>query len=382
MSSRVLRVLALEPYFGGSHRAFLEGWQSHSRHAWTMLTLPAHKWKWRMRQSSILFGWEIERRFAAGERWDVVFASDMLNLAELLGLQRAPLGDLPAVIYLHENQITYPVRVEKERDLHFGVTNIVSCLAASQVWFNSAFHRDSFVEAIPGLIERMPDHRPLQAAEKIAVRSVVLPPGIHDPGPPGHDPGLGSGEDSSRPLHIVWAARWEHDKDPDTLFDALQLLREKGSSFEISVLGERFRRSPPVFDEAEKRLAPHIRSWGYLEDRNDYEEILRQADVFVSTAQHEFFGLAAVEAMAAGALPLLPARLSYPELLEIETDPAAGRFLYEGGAEVLSSALAKLCDQKASGELKVRGAARPKAERFFWPRAAARLDAALEAVSS
>jgi glycosyltransferase involved in cell wall biosynthesis len=180
----------------------------------------------------------------------------------------------------------------------------------------------------------------------------------------------------------VWAARWEHDKDPDTLFDALQLLREKGSSFEISVLGERFRRSPPVFDEAEKRLAPHIRSWGYLEDRNDYEEILRQADVFVSTAQHEFFGLAAVEAMAAGALPLLPARLSYPELLEIETDPAAGRFLYEGGAEVLSSALAKLCDQKASGELKVRGAARPKAERFFWPRAAARLDAALEAVSS
>ena len=72
-----MRVLALEPYFGGSHQAFLDGWQRHSRHQWTTLTLPAHKWKWRMRQSALLFAWEIERRFEAGERWDLVILRTM-----------------------------------------------------------------------------------------------------------------------------------------------------------------------------------------------------------------------------------------------------------------------------------------------------------------
>ena len=35
----------------------------------------------------------------------------------------------------------------------------------------------------------------------------------------------------------------------------------------------------------------------------------------LSTARHEFFGIAVAEALRAGCLPWLPARLSYPELL-------------------------------------------------------------------
>lgn len=48
-----MRVLALEPYYGGSHRAFVDGWASRSRHDWTVLTLPAHHWKWRMRGAAV-----------------------------------------------------------------------------------------------------------------------------------------------------------------------------------------------------------------------------------------------------------------------------------------------------------------------------------------
>ena len=44
-----LRILALEPYYGGSHRAFLDGLAARSRHAWTVLSMPARKWKWRIR---------------------------------------------------------------------------------------------------------------------------------------------------------------------------------------------------------------------------------------------------------------------------------------------------------------------------------------------
>ena len=50
---------------------------------------------------------------ATGERWDCLFCSDMLNLAELKGLAPRILGSLPSVLYFHENQLTYPVQVEK-----------------------------------------------------------------------------------------------------------------------------------------------------------------------------------------------------------------------------------------------------------------------------
>ena len=50
-------------------------------------------------------------------------------------------------------------------------------------------------------------------------------------------------------------------------------------------------------------------------DRARYQELLRDAAAVFSVAHHEFFGIAVVEAMAAGAVPVLPNRLSYPELL-------------------------------------------------------------------
>ena len=84
----------------------------------------------------------------AGEGWDVVFCSDMLDLAQFRGLAPSAVHRLPAVAYFHENQLTYPVRFEKERDLHFGLTNLTTALAASAVWWSSAFHRDASVNVI------------------------------------------------------------------------------------------------------------------------------------------------------------------------------------------------------------------------------------------
>lgn len=43
---------------------------------------------------------------------------------------------------------------------------------------------------------------------------------------------------------------------------------------------------------AKDRLAQHIVNWGYQETRDDYLNVLKHADVVVSTANHEFFGVA------------------------------------------------------------------------------------------
>lgn len=47
-----------------------------------------------------------------------------------------------------------------------------------------------------------------------------------------------------------------------------------------------------LFDEARCKLDGHIKNWGFQKSKDDYYQILADADVAVSTAQHEFFGVA------------------------------------------------------------------------------------------
>ena len=369
-----MEVLALEPYYGGSHRAFLDGWRAGSRHAWTVLGLPPFKWKWRMRHAPVTFADDVAARTTAGQAWDILLCSDMLNLAEFLGLAPERVRRLPSVAYFHENQLTYPYRHEDERDYQYCFSNIATALAATAVWFNSAFHRDEFLEAIPVFFRRMPDHQPWDVVDRIRAKSAVRPPGI-DPPParPPRAPG---------PLRILWAARWEFDKDPDTFFGALKLLKERGVDFRVSVLGEQFRDAPPVFERARGDFGGHIDRWGYQESRADYEAALAEADVVVSTARHEFFGIGVVEAVAAGAWPLVPDRLAYPEVLA-ELRDAPGPVFYKGGSEELARALEELAARVAGHALWQGDPGRGvrAVRRFLWDALAPELDDALQAAA-
>lgn len=364
-----MRVLALEPYYGGSHRAFLDGWAARSRHDWTVLALPPHKWKWRMRHAAITFAADVRLRVAAGESWDVLFCSDMLNLSEFVGLAPPGVQAMPKVVYFHENQLTYPVRDEKERDWHFAFTNLTTALCADAVWFNSGFHRDAFLEALPVFLRRMPDHQPVAAAESIHAKSVVQYPGV--------DEFSRRGDRAGGPLRILWAARWEHDKDPETFFSALGRVEAAGADFRLSVIGEQFRESPNVFDRARARFAPHIDRWGYQATREDYVAALCEADVIVSTALHEFFGISVVEAISAGAYPLLPRRLSYPELLAAEDDQDVAEYFYDGSAEALANRLIEISGVPPPLN---STAAQRAVRRFRWDHRAAAMDAAIECV--
>jgi len=366
-----MRILALEPYYGGSHKAFLEGWSVRSRHEWTLLGLPARKWKWRMRHAAIAFAEQVAPRLEAGERWDLLFCSDLLDLAGFRGLAAAEVGRLPAVAYFHENQLTYPVRHESERDYHYGFSNMTTGLAARQVWFNSAFNRDSFFGALTDVLKKMPDYQPLDAVARIREKSRVWPQGVAEfPARGPRKPG---------PLRLLWAARWEHDKDPDSFFAAVELLRQQGSDFRLSIIGEQFREVPEVFERARREFEGHIDRWGYQESRTEYEAALLEADVVVSTAAHEFFGVSIVEAVAAGAYPLLPHRLAYPEIFGADDVTSGDSFFYEGGAQELARRLAVLGERVEHGDLWQGDAQRGRraVQRFSWARLAPLLDLSL-----
>ncbi len=270
-----LKILALEPYYGGSHKAFLDGWTASSRHKWTLLTLPPRKWKWRMRHSAVTMANQTAEKVRAGEKWDVLFCSDMLNLAEYKGLTHSSVQKLPSIAYFHENQLTYPVIHHNEFDFHFALTNMTTALASTRVWFNSSYHCNTFLDALQCFLKRMPDFRSLETVEAIRCKSFIKYPGIHQ-----------FPERSKRregPMRIIWAARWEYDKNPKLMFDALRILKARKIKFRLSVIGEQFKNIPDVFHSARLEFSDFIDRWGYQQHRHHYEAALLEADVFVSS---------------------------------------------------------------------------------------------------
>ncbi len=135
------------------------------------------------------------------------------------------------------------------------------------------------------------------------------------------------------PPLILWNQRWEYDKDPATMLRALYALADEGLPFRVALAGESFRVQPVEFEAARARLGGRLVHYGYAESEADYARLLWDADVVLSTAIHEFFGVSIVEAIYCGCRPVLPHRLSYPELLPPEAHDAC---LYTGFEDLLA----------------------------------------------
>ena len=310
-----LRVLALEPYYGGSHRAVLDGLIERIGplgFTFDVLSLPPRKWKWRMRGSAITMAEEARALAAAGARWDLIYASTFINLAEFVALSGDAVTGVPRIVYFHENQLLYPNRHTAEWDYQFALTNITSALTADRCLFNTRYNLDGFVGETPGFLREFPDHRPKGVAERIAARSEVLAPPFDqvllDAAPRIRGP---------RP-RIVWPHRWEHDKDPEAFFAAVRALAAEGLGFEVAVAGQAFRETESLVGDAAAALGDRLVHLGEPGSREDYAALLASADIAVSTARNEFFGLAMIEACYAGCAPLVPDRLAYPELYPVD----------------------------------------------------------------
>lgn len=336
-----MRVLYVEPFEGGSHASFTRTLTSGVDADWTTLTLPGRHWKWRMRGFAVWAALSNPEVMAG--HYDALWCSSYVPLAELLGLVPA-LGDIPRVLYFHENQLTFPRRGPDpgQRDHHFGFTQLVSALAATHCVFNSAHNRDGFLAAGRELLARMPDAVPNGWIERIASRSSVLPVPVPlpdrrcEPDPPADDP-----ERRLGPI-VLWNHRWEHDKNPEAFFGALRELVDRRVPFRVAVCGQRFSRAPAVFERARSWLGPRVIHWGYCETAADYWRLLGRAHIAVSTADHEFFGIAMIEATHGGAFALVPDRLAYPEWF-----PPEHRYPHD---DDLGDRLASLCERWVAGE--------------------------------
>ena len=162
---------------------------------------------------------------------------------------------------------------------------------------------------------------------------------------------------------------------PETFFQAIYALADEGLDFGLILLGESFRNKPLEFLEARERLADQLVHFGYAPDAATYGRLLWQADIVVSTARHEFFGAAIVEACCCGCFPILPRRLSYPHLLPETHHRACLYDDFEGLLERLRSAVIGVDGLRTS-------ALQQSMARFDWRAMAPRYDALLEDLGS
>jgi glycosyltransferase involved in cell wall biosynthesis len=307
-----LKFLFLEPFYGGSHRDFADGLTVHSRHDIKLVTLPDRFWKWRMRGAAIYLSQKIENP----EQYDGLIVSSLLNLADLKALWGSCCP--PALVYFHENQLTYPSAPDNRPDHQPGFTNIITALTAQRILFNSHTHMEAFLTALPQFVRVMPDFRPKWVTQAIEKKSAVAYPGCHfsaiEP--------LKPKETGPLPL-IIWNHRWEHDKNPEAFFQALEKMTRLGIEYQVALLGERYARKPAAFELAPQQLGDRLVHHDYVETRKDYFQWLDRGHIVISTAYQENFGIAVIEAVRHGCLCLLPNRLSYPEIIPQKFHPEA-----------------------------------------------------------
>ncbi|XP_071666822.1 tRNA-queuosine alpha-mannosyltransferase isoform X10 [Patagioenas fasciata] len=284
-----MSVLLIEAFYGGSHKQLMDLLQEELQDDCVLCTLPAKKWHWKARTAALHF----MQTVPTSANYRFMPEHKLARLQKVIGVKRN--GDAYQLEGLPGRQ--------KSGDL----------------MKNSNAHGESGLctpehEGLPS-----PSPAPERPNKAEASESTNPCQGEDKQHLPFNLCNIMSGWDSrQRPLHVAWPHRWEHDKDPETFFKVLLKLKEKDLPFHVSVLGEAFTEIPDIFSEAKKALGSSVLHWGYLPSKDDYFQALCMADVVISTAKHEFFGVAMVEAVYCGCYPLCPKALVYPEIFPAE----------------------------------------------------------------
>ncbi|MET8651728.1 glycosyltransferase [Nocardia aurea] len=166
---------------------------------------------------------------------------------------------------------------------------------------------------------------------------------------------------------LVHCGRLSVEKRVDRSIEAVGELRKDGVAARLVVAGdgprrealERRARSLPALPDG----SPAVHFTGFISDRTMVAKLLATADVSLAPGPHETFGLAALEALAAGT-PVVASRSS--ALVDIVTAECGAV-----AADHPSAFAHAVTDVLALPTVGRRRAARIRAEQFTWPRAVA-----------
>ena len=313
MQTSQLNILYIEPFYAGSHKKWIDNYKKYSQHHIKILSLPGKKWKWRMHGGAITLAKKYNQ---LNKKFDLIVCSDMLNLPVFRSLCNDNLYSTKIVMYFHENQLSYPWSpLDKDlilkRDLHYHYINYTSSLVSEYNYFNSQYHLESYIRGLKKYLKKMPDLRNQDTIEAIYNKSSSLSIGCNLK--------KYKTTESKKPI-ILWNHRWEYDKNPELFFDTLFKLKNKKIDFKLIVLGEKYQEYPKIFDIAKEKLKNEILHFGYCNSHKEYIKWIKMTNILPVTSNQDFFGISIVEAVGYGNYPILPKRLSYPEIFKYKNN--------------------------------------------------------------
>ncbi|XP_060683098.1 glycosyltransferase-like domain-containing protein 1 isoform X4 [Hemiscyllium ocellatum] len=339
-----MSVLMIEAFYGGSHKQLLDLFQEEIKGC-SVFTLPAKKWHWRARTAALYFMQTIPPSENYSLVADVIVFNSAFNMESFL----TSLGSFMKLIPDHRPRELEKLIRPKCQVLYFPIIfpDITRFLPAHKLGrdllmtdiqdiedgkADDGLMRNSFAclnpvptakqdtrnqEGLSNISDSLEDLNSIRRTEGTSayhgedMEHVAINPCSMLGGSGNLEENFSA---QHMPLHIVWPHRWEHDKDPELFFNTLLKLKENGLTFKVSVLGETFMEVPDIFAEARRELASSVVHWGYQSSKDDYLKVLCMADIVISTAKHEFFGVAMLEAVHCGCYPLCPKALVYPEI--------------------------------------------------------------------
>lgn len=179
--------------------------------------------------------------------------------------------------------------------------------------------------------------------------------------------------DPDQPWLIVIAMMRPGDKLASYRLVGRSLAPLMGRPWRLLVIGDGSAR-----DEVGAALAPLGRRVAWLGARTDIPDLVAAADLLVWPAQREAWGMALLEAEAAG-VPVVAGRVG--GVPAIVADGITGLLTPDGDVAALSDAVASLLDDPARRSTLGRNAIRYVAHNHDLPAAARRLDALLRSVA-
>lgn len=301
-------ILLLSAYRSTSHAAWAD-WllDTFTEFSWHKLELPGRHFRWRIRGNPLSWLNQIPKEIP-----DLIIATSMVDLATLKGLH-PHLANVPCFYYFHENQFAYPTSHKQHESVDPQMVQLYGALAADTVLFNSRFNLTSFLNGVEQLLKKLPDEIPEDIRSTLQNKSYVLPVAINP---------IKANRHRNKKL-ILWNHRWEYDKAPELFVAALLKLDKLECDFQLALLGERADKKPAALIEIERLFADKIIFNGRV-SRAQYESILAETSVVISTAIHEFQGLSVLEAVSAGAMPIVPDDLCYKEQYSDQCRYSAG----------------------------------------------------------
>lgn len=299
-----MKILLLSAYSAQSHQTWCKYiMEMFPEIKWTLLSLSGRYFNWRIRGNAL--SWSVSQRQILNEQYDMVLATSMVDCATLRGLV-PNLANIPWVVYFHENQFEYPVSSKNEHT-EPKMVSLYNALCAKTVIFNSQYNYQTFVSGLEAFLKMMPDEVPRETIPLITEKSVVIPVPVKV-----KEVSLAYKKDHTVPV-LLWNHRWEYDKGPQQLYNVINELLQRKFSFKLNLVGQQFRKIPVEFTKIKQEFPDVLLNYGYIDSVDEYQSILKSSDFVLSTALHDFQGLAILEAVTAGCIPVVPLRLAYPE---------------------------------------------------------------------